>query len=252
MKSIYASKLYRASKRKDRIDAAIIAPTNLSLVQQLADSLDEEYQTPENLGVPSSKPENEEPENEETSSLDDFVVDEEVNPETDLMTLDDLNEGNKSSKGHSKPSAPVHNDKPEKEESKEDTSELIPDSPATEQKPKETEKPSEPEASTNLEGQQNIKATTLADLSVLKNTLNSRQDTSGVTRIAEKEKEIWIYYNDDVNLNNIMTDVIEYLLDSGYEMFEFNRLARSDNAIVFVKEECTQEDPKSIDELEEE
>ena len=220
MKSIYASKLYQASKRKDRIHAALLAPTNLELVQQLAKDLDDEYQVPENFGL------EEESKSEQTSdedvNFDDFIVDEDIDPDKDLMSMDDL----KTTKPSSSPkhSAPAKSSpstsEPPKEAPKADTSELMPESPANEKEPTA--------ASTQ------VKAATIPDLNLLKNTLNSREDVAGVTRIAQKENEIWIYYNDDVNLNNIMTDVIEYLMNFGGEDFEFNRLARSDNAIVFV------------------
>ena len=42
LERIAASKLYKTSHRKASIQAAILSPTNLSLVAQLADSLDEE------------------------------------------------------------------------------------------------------------------------------------------------------------------------------------------------------------------
>ena len=45
MKAIFASKLYKASSRKDRIQAALNSLGNSELVQQLASSLDEEYKT---------------------------------------------------------------------------------------------------------------------------------------------------------------------------------------------------------------
>lgn len=245
MKSIYASKLYRASTRKDRIQAALIAPGNLALVQQLADSLDDEYQTPKNLGL-DSKPE----EQDTQSKSDNLISDEEINPETDLVTMDDLANSLKSgakphpSSSHSdaSPSSEPkeHEDKPET-----DTSELIPDSLMTEEEPAKKvtkiEKKEEPaEASTK------ITATTVSDLNILKATLNDREDLAGVARIAEKDNEIWIYYKDEVNLNNIMTDVIEFLMNTkDYESFEFNRLARSDNAIVFLHNKETFQYPEN-------
>lgn len=238
MNSIFASKLYKASSRKERIQAAIIAPTNLTLVKQLADSLDEEFQTPDNLGLEDTS-DDENAESFETA--EDFIVDEDVDPDKDLMTVDDLRgpSSHRSPSSHSAPhkssstgsdsaepssessSTKSDTDKPDSANSKPDAN-LMPDSPATEQ-------PAETEASTK------IMSATISDLSILKGTLNSRDDTSGVLRISEKDGEIWIYYNDDINLNNIMTNVIELLMESGYESFEFNRLARSDNAIVFVK-----------------
>ena len=228
MKSIYASKLYIASSRKDRIDAALIAPSNLELVQQLANDLDEEYITHENLGL---EPESEEGDNE--PELDEFIVDEEIDPESDLMTMEDV----ATPKEHSAPSHSSKSDKPaeHKESSKEGDPDLMPESPANDLN---NEEPTAASTETD-ETKESVVAASLADLNILKNTLNGRTDTAGVTRIAEKENEIWIYYNDDINLNNIMTDVIEYIMSAGYDVLEFNRLARSDNAIVFLNNVAT-------------
>lgn len=224
MESIYSSKLYKASRRKDRIKAAMLAPGNVSLVQQLAEDLDEEYKVPENFGI--------EPEEKEESSAEnnDLIVDEDIDLENDLVTIDDLggaakgSGSSRSGKGSSpKPSSPS---KGEDKEPKEDDAakDAIPDSPMTEEPA---------EASTKITSCVDI------DLSVLKESLNSVADTHGVSRVAEKENEIWIYYKDEVNLNNIMTNVIEYMMNAGYVYLEFNRLARSDNAIVFQKENTT-------------
>lgn len=69
----------------------------------------------------------------------------------------------------------------------------------------------------------------------IKGTLNAKDDTSGVSRVGVKDdKEVWVYYNDNVNLNDVMVPVIEQMNASGYTYLEFNRLARSDNAVVFV------------------
>lgn len=227
MKSIYASKLYIASSRKDRIHAALSSPSNLALVQQLAEDLDDQYQVPENLGAEPKEETKPASDSEGADDFDEFKVDEEIDPKNDLVTMNDLKSHAPSSSGHSSShssESKSESDKPsESKESKADTSDLMPESPANEQKPSEPA-----EASTR------VTSNTIADLSVLKSTLNSREDTAGVTRISKKENEIWIYYNDDVNLNNIMTNVIEYLMNNSYEQFEFNRLARSDNAIVFV------------------
>ena len=69
----------------------------------------------------------------------------------------------------------------------------------------------------------------------IKSTLNAKDNTSGVSRVGVKDnKEVWVYYNDNVNLNDVMVPVIEQMNASGYTYLEFNRLARSDNAVVFV------------------
>ena len=73
-------------------------------------------------------------------------------------------------------------------------------------------------------------------LSEIKDNLNGVADTSGVNRIRIKDSEIWIYYEDRINLNSVMSCVLEYLNSWGYNYLEFNRLDRSDNAMVFA---CT-------------
>lgn len=75
--------------------------------------------------------------------------------------------------------------------------------------------------------------------------LNASGDTSGVIRTRCKEDELWVYYSDDVNLNDVMVPAIEMMNRPGYTYLEFNRLARSDNAIVFViLKEDTERDKK--------
>lgn len=230
MKAIYASKLFIASKRKEQIKAALLSDANTGLVQQLAEDLDEEYKTPENLGQEQEKKESEESD-EEANEFADFIVDEDVDPEKDLVTMDDLGKSSgpskKSSGSAPKPSKAPSGDKPD-EKLKSDTSDLMPESPAN-------EKPEPAEASTKVE-KEGVKAASTPDLNILKGTLNTREETAGVIRIAEKENEVWIYYNDDVNLNDIMVDVIECITCLDTQPLEFNRLARSDNAIVFVTE----------------
>lgn len=249
LKSIYSSKLYISSSRKSRIHAAMLSAGNQGLVQQLASDLDDEYRTPENFG---KEPESAEPQVDENNLL----VDEEINPETDLMTVNDMAGGSHSSGGgaHFSPSAPSEpmgegsEDGPEPDV---ETDELIPESPANEKPAKE-----EPtEASTKIVSTTIVKPEQLVNVDTLKGTLNSRADLAGVTRVAlkEKEQEIWIYYNDNVNLNNIMVDVIEFVKNAGYDVLEFNRLARSDNAIVFgITIQTTTRPDKSIEEAQEE
>lgn len=241
MKAIYASKLFVTSKRKEQIKAALLSTANEGLVQQLAEDLDEQYQTPDNLGEETK-------ESEDNSSkggndeFDEFTVDDDIDPENDLVTVDDLGTHSKSAPHSAPPKKSEKSEESSSDKPEPDTSELIPESPAN-------EKPApEPEASTQVENKSEVKATTVVDLNVLKGTLNGRVETAGVIRIAEKENEIWIYYNDDVNLNDVMVDVIECITCLDVQPLEFNRLARSDNAIVFVKgAKSTLAEPESID-----
>ena len=77
--------------------------------------------------------------------------------------------------------------------------------------------------------------------------LNDQDSTSGVSRVVEKDSEIWIHYNDKINLNNVMEDVIARL-SKEYPEAEFNRLARTENAIVFVVESDEGADEESFEE----
>ena len=104
--------------------------------------------------------------------------------------------------------------------------------------------PEEPEAveSVTKEGKPITSATIIywntlddvvSDCETIKGTLNTREDTKGVTRLQVIDHELWIYYNDDSNLNDKMIEVISVLNSVGYTYLKFNRLARSNNAIVF-------------------
>lgn len=90
----------------------------------------------------------------------------------------------------------------------------------------------------NIEETTRIDATAITansnlSVDVIKGSLNNNSETCGVNRILCKESELWIYYEDSINLNNIMSSVIMYLNSAGFTNLEFNRLARSENAIVF-------------------
>lgn len=251
MKSIYASKLYKASPRKERIQAALLSSANRGLVQQLAADLDEEFQAPEYLDKDVNNEQDVKEIEEENLGFDDLVVDEEINPATDLMTMDDLatTKTSKSSSPHSGGHV-TKLDESLKPDSEVDTKDLMPDSPATDLNNKE-----EAVASTTITSTTQVNPTQIAqcaledlDLNVIKGTLNGREDTCGVNRISEKDNEVWMYYNDDINLNDKMTNVIEYIANAGFDNLEFNRLARSDNAIVFVVTKTVRDYPdKSID-----
>ncbi len=224
MKCIYASKLYKSSKRKDTISAALANSSNVGLVQQLITSLDEEYQAKEFVD-----PEDPEADNSEgtTSESGDAGTSSsggqaggssggslggsfssglggEFNPETDLV---EFPEGEESSESEDSEVA----------DSGDEDGVIIDEGPDD-----------------GVKESTQIKACTLdaSQLNILRESLNLVESLSGVTRIVIKDSELWIYYNDDTNLNNIMTDVIEYMLQC-YPQLEFNRLARSDNAIVF-------------------
>lgn len=68
----------------------------------------------------------------------------------------------------------------------------------------------------------------------IKAFLNLSEDTEGVQRVRQIGNEVWVHYQDSVNLNDVLVPVMESLSSSSYSYLEFNRLARSDNAVVFV------------------
>lgn len=74
---------------------------------------------------------------------------------------------------------------------------------------------------------------TVDDIDRLEATLNSNSNTQGVIRCAEKDDEIWVYYNDDINISKILPDIMDELDASNITDMSFSRIARSNNAIVF-------------------
>lgn len=227
LSAICASKLYRTSTRKDKIEAAFNDPINSELVGQLATALDAAYQTPEYL-VKEKKTEPESVPKDETNTS---------TPDSTDTSTPHLGGG-----GHSSP-PPV--DSGSSEENAD--SEAEPDAESSgdsEGSPEDL--PPAPEFSEVEESTQIDKSTVQGSLmrnpfknmrqvaDQIKGMLNFKDSTQGVNRILCKENELWIYYNDDINLNSVMAEVIETLNAASYSYLEFNRLARSDNAIVFL------------------
>lgn len=230
--SICSSKLYRTSPRKDKIEAAFNDPINSELVGQLAEALDEEYQTPDYLVKETNQSEK-----SSEGAPAEGTADSGDNASLDVNV-------HAPSGGSSSLSSRVSDEISEEESSTEvDTSTT--DAPAA-----NTSSSADAggdagagvvEESTKVSGKpvvgshvRNMFRDMRQVSDEIKGMLNFKDSTCGVNRILCKENELWIYYNDDVNLNNIMADVIELLNAANYTYLEFNRLARSDNAIVFL------------------
>lgn len=215
MKDILCSKLYLSSSRKDKILAAIQDPNNRELVQQVASYLDDEFIDKRYLDPDSS--DNSVQENEEDSGVNKKGGDDRgfsgggSTPgggfsSSGFSSMDDIFD-DESGEGESSDS----DEEVTSEETAGDTDDIV-------------EEPI-------IESSKSIKASLVLD--VVKGTLNARQDTAGVDRVVEKENELWVYYNDNINLNKVMSEAAQELILQGYSMLEFNRLARSNNAIVF-------------------
>lgn len=204
LQAIYSSKMFLASKRQNDIRAKIEAAKDSELVQQLISDLDDEYQTVNHVAP------------ELSDKVDES--NKEVGSESESAA--------KSPSGdHHVPSKTVGQPISFEETQEENDDAESPDA----ESPDAAEDPDE---STKEEIYESIHVN-IVPIDVIKGTLNHNAETAGVSRIETKDKEMWIYYSDDVNLNNIMTDVIELINNTGYTYLSFNRLARSNNAIVF-------------------
>lgn len=241
LQRIYSSKLYLTSTRKDRIKAAINSQDamNVELVQQLSDYLDEDSkilleQAQANLKQKETdnsgnKPEGSAGDNETSSGSSSGSNGSFTRPSFSGSPIDDFGDDELADID-------------------------IPDEGG--------EVPEEPEAveSVTQEGKKitaacqiwNTLDDVIDDCETIKGTLNAREDTKGVTRLQVVDHELWIYYNDDSNLNDKMIEVISVLNSTGYTYLKFNRLARSNNAIVFDILLNDTEQIKSVKEVEEE
>lgn len=248
LQRIYASKLYLTSSRKDRIHAAMNDAKNGELVQQLAEYLDEPDKKRLDKILEEKKAAAEAKEAEKLTEAPS-----EVAPGEDIPDERNVFSPSYSGGGSFNPPSGSFDDfgsEPSEEGAPEG------EAPASESPEPAADEPVE---ATAIYGE--IKADTdigdilsniASEAATIKGTLNGKAETAGVQRIAVDDKELWIYYEDDVNTRDIMVDVIEALNASAYTYLEFSRLARSNNAIVFDINLNTKEPIKSIKEVEEE
>lgn len=232
IKSITTSKLFITSSRQQSILAAIQNPINAELVQQMSEYLSEESAEVLNEAIRENAPE---------KSADTFNP----NGEGDSQSIRPSTSEGGDATTTSPSSANVFDDysmaDPESSES------------ASESTPTESDSVEE---TSDVQGQvviasTNVDSMAMLDPNVLKGTLNAQAETAGVLRIEIIDDELWIYYNDEVNLNDTMVAVFELLNATGYTCLKFNRLGRSNNAVIFdIK--ANHEDIKPISEVSEE
>lgn len=213
---VMSSFVYSGSSRKAAILAAATNPINTELVTQLVRYLDEEYLKPREEFVRDDS------ENGSTEASGE--------PATQPNLLPPSNEPSFSGSDHFESLASMFGDDVElPEESAEPEEEPEPEvaSAEPEEASAEPEEESEPEvaSSTNATASlENISAS-------IASMLNAVDTTSGVRSAKVLGTELWIYYKDNINLNSVMESVIDAV--ASHEL-EFNRLARSHNAIVFT------------------
>lgn len=224
LQRIYSSKLYVTSSRKDKIHAAIQDPLNVELVQQLEEYLSDEGKVELKRAV--SEEEREIEKKQEAS--DDF----EDSPSVGSGAAPSGGSHHSSFTGDALADFGDHNDFDDIPDMEEPSSEPTPDAGSE----------PEPVESVTHEGEPITSSTAIiwtttddvvSDCDTIKGTLNFVEATNGVIRLEVKDSELWIYFNDEVNLNDKMIDVIARLNSTGYTYLKFNRLARSNNAIVF-------------------
>lgn len=247
MQAIFASKFYKASKNKDAIHAAMTNPINVELVQQLSEYLDDEYK--------EKRVEIEEEKQEEAK----------VDEPTESSEVGDTSEAPSRgfSGGSSAPSAPSAPHKADHHLSEMLEEDKFGDGSVS----VESDKPEEPKEDTEVSEAIKVSGQTVTASeapiscpvkSLAKQTdsimglLNADTDTTGVRLVSvKKDAELWVYYKDAINLNNVMEPVIAKLNAANYSYLNFNRLARTDNAIVFdIEMSPSPVDP--ISEIEEE
>lgn len=221
---IFSSKLFAVSSRKAEIRAAASNPINQNLMQQLSTALDKSYQKAEYL---LDEEDQEKLRQEQTESAEPKVDETEESEVTE--------ETGAEPKEHSAPPAKPSNLHSKFKEAEKSMSEGEPSEPA-EGAPADTGSvDTKMEAATDIDNgiEDNGIQDTKSVADSVKAALNDNAETAGVSRTAVKDDELWVYYEDSINLNKVMASAIETLNTLGYGL-EFNRLARSDNAIVFL------------------
>lgn len=231
MNAIFASKLYKTSTRKGKIASALQNPINTELVKQLKSYLDE----PEDV-TDALEEEDIQTERDTERFQDDSGIKVEEKPVAKSQPKSEsvpseLTKFHSPSEGDSEGIADENSEEDSSNEDESDKDES-----------NEDKSDSEVKESKRVQGatvlytppvQASCCDQVRIDAEILKGTLNGREDTAGVSRINVKDEELWIYYQDKVNLNSVMEPVISLMNAADFAHLEFNRLARSSNAIVF-------------------
>ena len=213
LKIIYSSKLYKASSRKDKIRANINNPINVELVQQIADYVDENE--PKQLDTKVNEPSesvvkrSDHPAPNRGADKINHSSESDVSPSDDIEPMPGLIADDETISDEPQPAQP-------EDESAEEINE------------------SEKLTDDTVQGVEGICSS--IDINQIKDELNDSPLTEGVIRVANKAREIWVYFNDNINLNDIMVNVIDSIFSRYGAQLEFNRLARSENAMVFIEE----------------
>ena len=102
--------------------------------------------------------------------------------------------------------------------------------------------PDDADTNSDDEISESVDINTVSIIEEVKHLLNGDGDTDGVNYVQLSEssnvqdniKEMWIYYNDNININGDMLSKIISTITSKYADWQFNRMARTYNAVIFV------------------
>lgn len=98
----------------------------------------------------------------------------------------------------------------------------------------DTEEP-EIESSTNIEANTYVTAERVyTTVNEIPGTLNLLDTTKGAIQCVLKDNAIWIYYDGEVDINSVLEGVTRTLMSKGYNFLEFDRVVRDKNAIVYT------------------
>ena len=214
LKYIYGCKMFRSSSRKNHIKANIANPINVELVQQIQDLTDDSEDNVEKVNPSENKSERKilkGPSSSPSGGSYSTSLSHGSEPSEDDIFIPDETDNNGN-----------------KDENFDDSDSLD----------TSDESVDEDTSDENVESSEAITAVVEDELDInqLKSILNESSSlTYGVSRISDRNNEIWVYYNDDINLNPMLSDIIYTVESSKFKNLEFNRIARSDNAVVFVK-----------------
>ena len=204
---VTASYVYNTSSRKHDILTAFESPINKELVTQLIGYLDDSYLKE----IPADR----EP---DADSVQDVEEQSDAGDAAESSGSEAPAEHSSSTNSSPAPSDSADSDSLASwfDSSSEDTSASEPDEAST---PSDT-----------IEVSTALPATLTSISASIAQQLNSNDITRGVRSARASANELWIYYGDRTNLDTIMEAVIANVPTG----LEFNRLARSSNAIVFT------------------
>lgn len=209
MEAIFSAKLFRTSPRQAAIKAALEDPINQELVLQLRKYLDADAVQK----LADQQAEAHSPEGSESGM-------EATDDEKKVVQVIDISETSESSEQIADGDVV---DDPDANEGHDESEDVTSSFAANMVNVTASEEVTPIEANPFV----------VPSLDTIQGQLNAVEDTCGVIRTKQVGDELWIYFNDKKNLNNLMEAVIDRLGAAGFYQLEFNRLARTDNAIVF-------------------